>query len=521
MFLEETIPKRRSQRLTECVEQKLAMKKLFIDVSSLLNYARNIQQPSGIQRVTLMIIDEAVKLLDVNQVYISFYDKSNSEYMAVSTSILTDINICDMPQFAARMGISGSALSLLPSLEKYKQKPFKHWFHRTVRDVNSYIGNEAHFKKRDLTIKKWNATRKKAPEMQNSVYDLDPKKFMKLVNSGDCLLLMDANWDVLEIEESISQAACSGVEVTSLIHDLIPIVMPQYVASTHSYKFGRWLIDTTKYSKKYIANSVATGNDLRDFLKAYDIDRPVVDVPLAQAGLVKQPPLLEDESGANFGMDNRKHPELARIASVTPDISSLIKTPFVLCVGTVEVRKNAWRMAHAWKRIVDKQLPGTPKLVFAGRRGWFSDDFFNFMDGTGWLGGWVHLVDGPGDEALEFLYKNCEFTVTASMYEGWGLPIGEGLSYGKTGVVSDVSSMPEVGGDMVEYCDPMSIESIAAACEKLIMDHSHREMLEERIAQTNLRSWHDVTIDILSAIDMSAPNDHSPLLKAAELSTAD
>lgn len=492
------------------------MKKLFIDVSSLLIYARNVRQPSGIQRVTLMFIDEVVKLLDTSQVYLSFYDKSAKEYMAVSAAVLMDIDICDMPQFAAALGVSGSDPSLLPSLEKYRNKPLKYRFHRTARDLNAYLGNEGYFKERNLTIEKWKAAREKLSGAKKLGQDFDPKPLMNIAMSGDCLLLMDANWDVLEIEESISQAARSGVNVTSLIHDLIPIVTPQYVASTHSYKFGRWLMDTTKYSTKYIANSVATGNDLRDFLSAYEIDRPVVDVPLAQAGLAMVRPILEGESGSDFGIDVDKHPELARVTGVTPDISSLLKTPFVLCVGTVEVRKNAWRMAQAWKRVVDKQLPGTPKLVFAGRHGWFSDDFFNFMNGTGWLGGWVHFVDGPGDEALEFLYKNCEFTITASMYEGWGLPIGEGLSYGKTGVVSDVSSMPEVGGDMVEYCDPMSIESIAAACEKLITDRNHRQMLENRIEQTQLRSWHDVTVDILSAIEMSSPKNRDLIPDVAE-----
>ena len=90
-----------------------------------------------------------------------------------------------------------------------------------------------------------------------------------------------------------------------------------------------------------------------------------------------------------------------------------------------------------------------------------------------------------------------------SFYEGWGLPIGEGLGFGKTGVVADNSSMPEVGGDLVEYCDAESIDSIYRACRKLIAEPDHRKALEARIAGTRLRTWDDVTEDIIGYLEAS------------------
>ena len=110
----------------------------------------------------------------------------------------------------------------------------------------------------------------------------------------------------------------------------------------------------------------------------------------------------------------------------------------------------------------------------------------------------IHL-DGPADHELAHLYRSCLFTATVSLYEGWGLPIGEGLSYGKTGVVSKAASMPEVGGDMVAYCDPASMQSIEAAVRRLL-DPDHRKALEARIAETDLRGWEDVGRDVLAAL---------------------
>jgi hypothetical protein len=141
-----------------------------------------------------------------------------------------------------------------------------------------------------------------------------------------------------------------------------------------------------------------------------------------------------------------------------------------------------------------------PRLVLAGRAGWLNEDFEKLMAATGNLGGWIRVVHGPTDAELDHLYRNCLFTVCVSLKEGWGLPIGESLGYGKTGVVSGVSSMPEVGGNMVEYCDPRSISSIEAACRRLVAEPDHRAALERRIAEAHLRGWGDVAADLVGAI---------------------
>jgi hypothetical protein len=102
---------------------------------------------------------------------------------------------------------------------------------------------------------------------------------------------------------------------------------------------------------------------------------------------------------------------------------------------------------------------------------------------------------------LDRMYRQCMFVTMVSIYEGWGLPVGEALSYGKTGVVADATSLPEVGGDLVRYCDPYSVDSIADVCAQMITDDAGRVALETKIATTKLRSWDDVGRDVLKAID--------------------
>ena len=93
------------------------------------------------------------------------------------------------------------------------------------------------------------------------------------------------------------------------------------------------------------------------------------------------------------------------------DVRDVAKAPFALSVGTIESRKNCWRMAQAWQQL--SRAPGLelPKLVFAGRRGWLNDDFLDAYDATGGWGGWVRILEQPSDDDLAFLYERCDFTI--------------------------------------------------------------------------------------------------------------
>nr|WP_253285472.1 glycosyltransferase [Ruegeria sp. HKCCD6604] len=195
------------------------------------------------------------------------------------------------------------------------------------------------------------------------------------------------------------------------------------------------------------------------------------------------------------------YPGLRELITLDDSLRHVVANPFVLCVGTIEARKNAWRIAMAWKALLDQGYVNLPKLVFAGRRGWLRQDFEDLLEATGNVYGYVRVIDGPSDEELDMLYSHCQFSIMASLYEGWGLPVGEALAYGKTAVVANNSSLPEVGEDLVEYCDATEVSSIAEAVKRL-MDDDHRAALEAKITAANLRDWADVARDLHAAIGL-------------------
>ena len=67
--------------------------------------------------------------------------------------------------------------------------------------------------------------------------------------------------------------------------------------------------------------------------------------------------------------------------------------PYVLCVSTIEVRKNHLLLFRAWRRLVEEMPAGTvPKLVLAGGIGWLVDDLMQQMRNAAFLDGRVEVV---------------------------------------------------------------------------------------------------------------------------------
>lgn len=468
------------------------MTRYVFDVTALRRYIARHSQLSGIQRASIMTIDRARKRIGANHVWFGYQDNKSKSYKLCpcptdSACDLTDhVTLCNLLHI-------NPVLRSLPGMEKYTyhfvQRRLEVWH----RDLRAILGHQKYFRRRGLSLDSWKVARSQHAAVRN--VKTTQEILEDVVHPGDQLVLLDNAWLPKGLEPWLQYARTKlGLDVCVLLHDLIPVVTPQYTKSDTCFLFRDWLVRSTKFVTCYLVNSENTGRDLRAFLNEQAATQPVKVIPLAQAPLNDMDPEDTPESAYTVFSNSSGMPD---------HIRALTKTPYVLVVGTMEVRKNLWQLATVWDRLRKQPGRGLPKLVFAGSRGWLNDDFDRLMEATGQLGGWAEIVEAPDDDVLAYLYRNCLFTVTASFYEGWGLPIGESLGYGKTAVVSETSSMPEVGGDMVEYCDPHSLDSITAACLQLIDDPEHRIMLEKRIATASLRSWDLVAQEMLEAVRVS------------------
>lgn len=139
---------------------------------------------------------------------------------------------------------------------------------------------------------------------------------------------------------------------------------------------------------------------------------------------------------------------------------------YILSVGTLQPRKNYIRLIEAFSKL-DTELT----LVIVGKKGWLYEEILESPQKFG-VQRRVKFLDFVADGELPALYKGARCFVLPSLYEGFGLPVLEAMSYGTPVVISNVSSLPEIAGREGIYVDPMNIESIVRGMKKgLVAKH--------------------------------------------------
>jgi glycosyltransferase involved in cell wall biosynthesis len=147
--------------------------------------------------------------------------------------------------------------------------------------------------------------------------------------------------------------------------------------------------------------------------------------------------------------------------------------PYVLFVGTIEPRKNIDALLDAWGQ-VRPSLRGEFELVVAGPAGWAKS---RTLDRLRAAGNGVRYLGYVAEEDLPGLTAGATAFVYPSLYEGFGLPLGQAMAAGVPVITSNVSSMPEVAGDAGLLVDPRSPAEIAAAIERLLLSPGLRAEL--------------------------------------------
>lgn len=120
------------------------------------------------------------------------------------------------------------------------------------------------------------------------------------------------------------------------------------------------------------------------------------------------------------------------------------------------------------------------------------DDFLNDLRFDLRVKNRFRLLDHVTDSDLAMLYQKAYFTLFPSLYEGWGLPLAESLAHGKFCLASNSSSLPEVGGALVDYIDPWAT-NLWAGRIAYYLDHPEEVVRKERLIREQYipPSWED------------------------------
>ncbi|MCC6611984.1 MAG: glycosyltransferase family 4 protein [Anaerolineae bacterium] len=250
------------------------------------------------------------------------------------------------------------------------------------------------------------------------------------------------------------------------VHDLTFLHYPDYLTADARRYYNDQIAWAVRHADHILVDSDATRRDLSAMLNV-----PDSKMTLCMLGVDPEfRPLSDDE----------REQWQAQLD---------LPQDYLLFVGTFEPRKNIVGLLNAYATLIERHREITPPLVLAGTRGWLFDETMAHIARLN-LGERVIWRERVAQEALPALYNLARVLVLPSFYEGFGLPVLEGMACGTVPIISNRSSLPEVAGDAGLQIDPDDLDTLVAALERALTDDTW--LLEQRklaLAQAAKFTW--------------------------------
>jgi len=292
-----------------------------------------------------------------------------------------------------------------------------------------------------------------------------------------------------------------NIKLAITVHDLAFLLFPKHFTFKDRFLLNFHTKRAIKMADKIIAPSKATK---RDIVKFYNINEDKIKV------------VHHGVSFCHCEEERRSNPETmhaGRNVTIGKNsngiAASFCGTPrndkkYILFVGSIQPRKNLVRLIEAFEIL--KNLPnplfqrgnlappfkkeaGRIKLIIAGGKGWLSDEIYKKAKESEFSEE-IIFTGSVSDNKLADLYKNAAIFVMPSLYEGFGLPVLEAMSYGVPCVISDNSSLREIAGDSALLVDAYSPNDIAEKMSILLNDKELRNSLSLKgLENTRKFNW--------------------------------
>lgn len=168
---------------------------------------------------------------------------------------------------------------------------------------------------------------------------------------------------------------------------------------------------------------------------------------------------------------------------------------YFLFIGTLEPRKNIVRIIRAFENIIIKNP--NYYLVIAGGLGWKYEEILQYIEKSSVKNNIVR-TGYVSQRKRSALLQNALCFVWPSLYEGFGLPVLEAMSFGVGVITAHNSSLPEVGGDAVIYVDAENVDEIASAMKNIIQDNALRDTLRKKgMERAREFTWRKTAVETL------------------------
>ncbi len=264
--------------------------------------------------------------------------------------------------------------------------------------------------------------------------------------------------------------------VVATIHDVIQLYYPPQRRTHLALTYLRFVMGSTlSRARRVITGSLSSRGDL---VKVFGADRTKVDVVPngVDPNLERRPPVEElEEIKERMGL----------------------RSPLILVVANDKPHKNLDTVLRAYHLGVRTHgLPG--QLVFAG--GVKPDGRLARKAAGLGIGDRIRFVGRVGSADLARLYHLSAVLLHIALYEGFGLPILEGMQVGLPVITSNVGAMQELGEGVARLVNPLDVQEVARAVERVLIDDPlRRRMIESGKVRAGKMSW-EKTVDGTMAV---------------------
>ncbi len=225
------------------------------------------------------------------------------------------------------------------------------------------------------------------------------------------------------------------------IHDTAWVNYPEAFTWTMKW-YLHW---STKYAVRHASKVIAVSEATRqDLIKYYHVQpEKVVAVPHGYE--------------IPTGLD----------ASVSEQVGKQLPEKYILFLSTLQPRKNVVGLIEAFAEL-KREHPELPhKLVIVGKPGWKFEPILEAIENNPDT---VVYLNHISDNDRWPVYRGADLFIHPSFYEGFGMWLLEAFACGVPAAVSNISSLPEVGGDAALYFDPHSKDEIKSTILKVLSD---------------------------------------------------
>lgn len=302
----------------------------------------------------------------------------------------------------------------------------------------------------------------------------------------DCVFMPGSFWLGGYLSFLLTEAQNAGALPAAYVHDVLPIAYPHWFGPKHSEQFRRGAELLLPNCAAIACNSEATKAAMKQYISLPD----TLAARVCRLGDVAEKPAA---------------------GPIGENVKTILQNRYVLFVSSIIGRKNHDLLVAAWSKMHAEMGPDTPRLICVGG-GQPTTAMEKVLTEQQTDANWLILLRNISDAELDALYAAAWMTAYPSLDEGYGLPVAEALVRGRICMASNRGGMADVAPELVEIIDPENAETVIEVVRSYLQAPEKHRRREEQIRRDyKATSWKQTALDVRTLLEEAVTAARTPV----------